>query len=146
MLARVRLKKEEEEKERKEKKKKWKEKTQHSIAGRLWRGMKPGSVNFFFFNDLFTIFRLVWLLCNSSMKDLRNVPYQHGAWGVWVWWFGSQSLLQTSGSTCGGSGPRTWFPLSLLDSSPTSVSLKRKGSRHGFQLTSLGDGIKSKNG
>lgn len=33
------------------------------------------------------------------MKDLRNVPYQHGAWGVWVWWFGSQSLLQTSGST-----------------------------------------------
>lgn len=24
---------------------------------------------------------------------------QHGAWGVWAWWFGSQSLRQTSGST-----------------------------------------------
>ena len=36
--------------------------------------------------------------------------------------------------------------LGLLVLSPTSVSLNRKGSRQGFHLTSLGDGMKSKNG
>lgn len=59
---------------------------------------------------------------------------------VWI-----PNLLQTSGSML-------WLLamdlvlLSLLDSSPTSVSLNRKGSRHGFHLTSLGDGMKSRNG